>query len=348
MKVALLTYFASSSYGATLQTYSTIKMLLELNQEVFLVNYIIPEPYRPLYKNLLLGLKFLRFRRFRRKYYNKYLTSPYKNLIELQNNAPKADIYMIGSDQTWNPDISRDKAKGFFLDFGKETVKRVSYAASFGKSNWSDTNWISKAEAQDLLKRFDKILVREKSGQELLKGTFNIDSEHVLDPVLLYKDYTELTGPLNEINQIATFKLDDSADFYKKVSCISKTLKIPARILGSLRRKRGFINSYPEGVEEWIKQIACSKYVITDSFHGTVLSILYHRPFLVYVGRPEKFTRLEDLLIMLGLEDRIILDKQSDNAILKKLLQPINWDVVDCILDAQRFNSINLLKEILR
>lgn len=344
MRIALLTYFASSSYGATLQTYATIKILKMLGHEVELVNYVIPEPRVSLLIRWLLVPKMHKLKKFREKYFD-CISEPYPELGDLQKKPPKADAYLIGSDQTWNPDISREKAKGFFLDFGSDKVKRITYAASIGKNDWTSSQWISDEEVRRLLSRFDKILIREKSGQRILKEKFGIDSEQVIDPVLLFKDYPEITGPIQETDELVTFKFKKSTEFYEKMRCLSASLDVRARVLGSLHREKGMLCSYPEGMELWVKRLASAKYVVTDSFHGAVVSILYHRPFLVYMARPERFARLKDLLTMLGLEERIASMEESNDALLHKMNKAINWNTIDSILEKKREESIKLLKE---
>jgi len=347
MKVALFTYFASSSYGATLQTYATIKILKDLGHEVCLVNYVIPEPPRSFLINCLLCLKMKRLKGFRKKYYEEFLSQPYKTFEDLQKSPPVADAYLIGSDQTWNTEISREKARGYFLDFGDGNVRRVTYAASFGKSQWDDTPWMNKDDANRLLHQFDKILIREQSGKRILREDFGIEADQVLDPVLLFPEYPEITGRLAEGNELVTFKLQDSNLFYDKMRSLSLSLDVPARILGSLRRKKGFRGAYPEGLEDWLRAIANAKYVVTDSFHGLVVSLLYHRPFLTCMAIPERFARLRDLLIMLGVEERIFSESDDENIIKEKMMKPIDWKTVDRKLEVQRELSISLLKEAL-
>ena len=106
MKIALLTYFAADNYGAVLQAYATIKALEQQGHEVQLVNYVIPEPPRSWLKNILLYPKHLKFQSFRKKYF-KNISRSYRSTTELQQNPPQADCYLVGSDQTWNPFISR-------------------------------------------------------------------------------------------------------------------------------------------------------------------------------------------------------------------------------------------------
>ena len=344
MEIALFTYFAADNYGATLQAYATIKALKQLGHDVTLVNYVIPEPPRSALKNLILYPKHLKFERFRKKYFDS-LTKSYLTFESLRQDPPVADVYMTGSDQTWNPDISKQLAMGYFLDFGDTSIRRVTYAASIGLTQWHDTEWAKGEDVKKALQRFDKILIREKSGQELLKNEFGIDSTVVLDPVLLFSDYSELAGKVDETNELLTYKLINDADYYQVSADVAHRLGVTPRILGSIRRVKGFRSSYPESIEKWISRIAGCKYMITDSFHGTVLSLIYHRQFASCVGDQRRFTRIESLLQMLDLEERIVKVSDGSEGIAKVLNTPIDYDRIDRQLKTLRSDSLQELAE---
>lgn len=328
MKIALLTYFAADNYGAVLQTYATIKALEQQGHEVTLVNYIIPEPPRSWMKNLLLYPKHLKLERFRKQWF-KHLTRPYHSIEELQQDPPKADCYMIGSDQTWNPSISREKTRGFFLDFGDEKVIRTTYAASFGISDWEDSQWMTFEDAKLLLSRFDFISIRETSGFLLLREKFGIkDVTQVIDPALLFPRFDELTGAITQGDELILYKLVNSANYYEHARQLSRLLDCPLRSIGSIRRIKGVRCAYPESLEGWIRRIASARYIITDSFHGTVVSLLYGRQFIICVGNPKRITRIQSLLAQLGLEDRILLDTDPVEKMAEHLSTPIDYDAV--------------------
>lgn len=346
MKIALLTYFAADNYGATLQAYATIKALEKCGHEVELVDFVIPEPPRSRVKNLLLYPKHLKFERFRDKYFHR-LSKSYNSIEELQADPPKADCYLVGSDQTWNPDISLHMAKGFFLDFGSNEVMRASYAASFGKDEWGDTRWISLDDARRLLSRFNYISVRENSGVRLLKEKFGVDDvTQVLDPVLLFENYPELTGEIKSSHEIILYKLINSSHFYDKCREIGNALSLPLRSIGSIRQIRGVRCGYPESVEGWMRRISGGDYVITDSFHGTVISLLYRRQFVSCVGDPKRVTRLKSLLDILGLSDRLMQDTNNAMDIIAKLQEPIDYDRVHLKLKELRVPSFDFIKKI--
>lgn len=343
MKIALLTYFHALSYGATLQTYATIKALESLGHEVWLINLYIPET-ASLPKRLLLLPKEYKHWKFRKKYF-KHITRHYTSSEDLRNDPPEADLYMIGSDQTWNPDISEDKASSFFLDFVKDNSKKVTYAASFGKDTLDGTKWISKERIIELLRQFKSIAIRETSGKELL-SKFGIESIQVVDPVLLFAQYDELVGKPQQRKEIGLFKINKTDEYYSKAKKVGKLASIPVRSIGSLRREPGVKCRYPEGIEGWMKAIASSKYILTDSFHGLVISLLYHRQFVILPGMSGRVTRLRSLLQLVGLENRIMSVNETAENIYAKLKEPIDYMQVDSVLDREREKSWSYLKKL--
>ena len=127
--------------------------------------------------------------------------------------------------------------KAFFLALVTKDVIRASYAASFGKDKWEDTKWINSEDVKRLLSNFDFVSVRETSGLKLLKENFGVkDATQVLDPVLLFDDYPELTGKITSSDEIILYKLVNSAEFYTKCRNIGEHLSLPLRSIGSLRR----------------------------------------------------------------------------------------------------------------
>lgn len=340
MKIALLTYFHALSYGATLQTYATIKALESLGHEVWLINLYIPET-ASLPKRLLLLPKEYKHWKFRKKYF-KHITRHYTSSEDLRNDPPDADLYMIGSDQTWNPDISEDKAPSFFLDFVKDNSKKVTYAASFGKDVIEGNKWISKEHIIELLRQFNHIAIRENTGKKLLAEQ-GIDSIQVIDPVLLFPKYDELVGQPIQGKKLVLFKLHKTAAFYDKAREIGRVGNIAIRSLGTMHREPGMECHYPEGIEGWIQGIASAKYILTDSFHGTVVSLLYHRQFVVVIGMASRATRLRSLLQLIGLEERIMTQDDKAEDILKMLKKTIDYSKVDKILARERERSFEYL-----
>lgn len=346
MKIGLITMHAVDNYGSTLQTYATIRKLEEMGHEVEIIDYRIPVPLSFL-KKVLLYPKHIKFAGFRKKHYH-HITKEYHSMDELRQDSPIADCYLVGSDMVWNSEITKETAKSFFLDFGEKNVIRAAYAPSFGMLKWEDTEWLQKEEALSLLKQFQFLSVRETFGMDILQNEFGINTAtQVVDPTLLFDNYPELTGVIKQTNDLIIYKLlAKSPGFYDKAKEVGRLLNNTPRSIGSIRRIKGIKCSYPEGVEEWIRRIGGAKYVITDSFHGTVFSILYHRQFILYEKSPKLTSRMRSILMLLGLEDRIVPNEATPMEIKNKLLEKIDYNKVQSCLTELRKTSNDFLTQI--
>lgn len=342
MKVSIITYHDEDNYGATLQAYATYRAVKELGHTPEIINLHMRHN-DGLPSKILFALKRYRFNCFRKKYLPNE-TRLYTTVDQLRNDPPVSDVYLVGSDQTWNPTISKEYALAYFLDFGKEKQKRVSYASSFGTSTWMDSEVAKKNNVKKLLSRFSTLLVREDRAVEICKNEFGLDAKQVVDPVLLFPSYPELTGEIKQTNDIVIYKILNDSKFYSRAVELGHHLGCDVRSIGSMRRPKGIKTAYPERIEKWISNIAGAKYVFTDSFHGTVLSLIYHRQFVVYVGDSKKLSRISSLLGMLGLSDRILSSKDCIESIEEKITSPINYRQVDGILKEQRYLSFELLQ----
>lgn len=118
-------------------------------------------------------------------------------MAELRNNPPKSDVYLVGSDQVWNEDITGDRSAAYLLDFGGENVKRISYASSIGVSEWNFSQSYTEMASKQL-KKFVSLSCREITGANILSQKFNLNITQVLDPTLLHQDYKEITGSIQE------------------------------------------------------------------------------------------------------------------------------------------------------
>lgn len=343
MKVSIITYHDEDNYGATLQAYASYRAVKELGHTPEIINLHMRHK-DSLPSKILFALKRLRFNSFRKKNMpNK--TRLYTSVEQLRNNPPESDVYLVGSDQTWNPTISKEYALAYFLDFGKEEQKRISYASSFGTSTWVESEVAKKDKVGELLSRFSTLLVREDKAVEICKNEFGLEAKQVLDPVLLFPSYPELTGKIKQTNDIVIYKILNDSEFYSRAVELGQHFGCDVRSIGSMRRPKGIKTAYPERIEKWISNIASAKYVFTDSFHGTVLSLLYHRQFVVYVGDKRKMSRITSLLSLVGLTDRIFSKEDSLNCISEKLSSPIDFSHVDEVLNNQRALSFERLKK---
>lgn len=343
MKVSLITYHDEDNYGAILQAYATYKALISIGVEAEVIDFRMPHKQNLLSK-IIFSLRRYRHQSFRSKFLDRR-TRIYNSLEELRSDPPKSDCYLVGSDQTWNPEISQEHAMTYFLDFGEDNVKRISYAASIGLDQWKEDRNAPTEKVKIALAKFNSILVREKQAVEICKNVFNVEAQQVVDPVLLFNSYPELTGYYKtETGKMVVYKLIKNMDFYNKSKIIADHFDMHRVSVGSVRKLKGIQCPYPESVDNWVKQFATAELVFTDSFHGTILSLLYHKPFVIYVGDPKRVSRLTSILSEVGLLDRICTSDHSAEHLIKVAKSPIDWGFVDQRLLALREKSYEMLK----
>lgn len=349
MRIGLLTYHHSVNIGAVMQTYATCRALNELGHEVVIVDIRQPEGNHRGFVKLLADAANIKrnisLRGFKSKFYPS-MTSQYLSVDALRRNPPQVDCLLVGSDQTWNPDISREMAMAYFLDFGDEGIRRVSFASSFGRDQWPEGSSITD-NAQKALERFQHISVREKTGLDILTHTFGLNGTIVVDPTMLFTGFPELTGHITESDELVCYKLERNPEFYAGIGAVKRLSGMPARLLNNSYPVKGLRYTCPPGVKEWIYRLGGAKMVLTDSFHGTVFSILYKRNFVAIKNKNGKDSRLSDLLDSVGLRDRLF---DSIEALQQDLswLQPIDYSRVDPSVSTLREESWDYLRTALQ
>ena len=319
MKIGILTYWWSNdNYGQLLQCYALQKYLRDKGHDAFLVRYhpihetqrmskkqrilfTINHPIRGLriiYNKIFPEQKLLYneennskrdFDSFRKNHIvsSKMIFTSYQ---ELKNNYPKADIYIVGSDQIWNIDneYATSIIDAWYLNFLPDSIKRYSYAASFGRRILP--NAVTKV-IKTRLEKFSFVTVREDSGRQILKKA-GIDVEVVCDPTLLLSvnSYLSLFSSISikKSHYVFLYLLSNTCTFsVKKFKnwAFENGLDV-VYVSGN----EGYIkcNYDDEGIEKtyptiqaWLANIANAEYVITNSFHCSVFSILFKKKIAV-------------------------------------------------------------------
>lgn len=335
--INLLTIHWGMSYGALMQTYATCQLLKEAGHDVRVINlmhpkvrykYIVPKRWIYLIREFL-------FWKFKRKNFAP-LTS--KTFSIKTSKLPNADLTIVGSDQVWNRRITGIFGKTFYLDFVPEHQKRIALSSSFGVSDW-DYDETYTREVQLLFDKFDAISVREFSGITILHNVFNKNAVNLLDPTLAYGIFNDLILDDNLKNQIFTFLIKRSVESHKIICAVSRELGIQEY------NPSIFQKIFKTGPCHWLTNIRNSKWVITDSFHGTAFCILFHKDFLVLCADEKKFVRIQSLLNLVGLEDRYV--KSVDDFLLRKehLKGTIDYKKIDVILKRERKKYRHFIKE---
>ena len=360
MKIGILTVPFNNNYGGFLQAFALKRVLESMGYKVFFINR---RPNRVVtlrskLGDILKGLHLLEDKqkklskytdRFQKKYLFPY-TKKYYSSQELKKCVKyKFDAVIVGSDQVWRYRYFNDWIDDFFCNFLEGTnIPHFSYAASMGTDAMDYTQ--DKIEiCSSLLKGFKAISVREESSVKLLKEFFGIDNAQVvLDPTFLidrqaYVDLFQDKYIKPENPYIFTYVLDDSQEIKQSIEEFSRQKNMP---VVNIKAQTGNINEIDviEPVEKWLSAIYYADYVITDSFHGTVFSLIFNKQFVVYGNVQRGMSRMQDTLNRVGLQNRLITSRPAVGTLLE---QEIDWVSVNKQINIYKESSMAFLKSSL-
>ena len=367
MKIGILTFFCGPNYGAMLQSFSLWHYLEDRGHEVEFIDYPLGGTRRgPLWrcfinrrglnefgiiKNKLKNYVRFSIARFSESFPKSCMISSFKGLADI---SKQYDCVVVGSDQVWNPAWCTPQSLPILmLDFVNKGTKRISYAASFGTSVWRiDQN---AGMAAMFLRRFDAISVREKSGVRVVRDLCGrSDAKWLLDPTLLHvaqfylgiasqRKYTEpyiCSYILDEWSDDAT--IERLLKRVKKMCGISIVRTDRTNVAGLLSPICRYFNVETKiPVADWLSLIANSGFVVTNSFHGTVFSILFHKPFVTVLLKGSNSgmnERVVSLLQLLNLENRMV--EADEQALSEDIVSGvIPWDDIDDRLVKRRIDT---------
>ncbi len=345
MKIGIVTQPLKANYGGFLQAWALQEQLRKMGHEPVTIDYLAgATPWYVLIRSWIKTLLLLcvgkrrpfarknpamerieMFDKFVRK--NMSLTKRVHNYKESLVAEYGFEAVITGSDQVWRP-IYNTYLQDMFLRFVRQkNIKKIAYAASFGVDNWEFTPKQTKVCSR-LAKKIDAISVRENSGIALCNNYLGVDAIEVLDPTLLHtkEDYEKLCAdiPKTKEKYLASYVLDFTHEKQVFIENIAKERGLELRIFSAG-------NGAKLSVEEWLAIYRDAEYVVTDSFHGTVFSILFHKPFLSIVNESRGASRFYSLLSKFGVEKRLIT---SLNQSIPS--EDIKWGQVE--------NKLNLLR----
>lgn len=259
----------------------------------------------------------------------------------IQENNP--DFLICGSDQVWNP--YNVHPFYYLAQIGNKDTNRIAYAVSTCDER-RKSKFLEYPEVESWIKQIDKLYVRENSGKKILSDLFNVDSDVVLDPTLLLSSeewIDTLHLKKKQSNYILCYAFNLS-DFQKKI------LREREEKLGCSIKYGNVLLGEPENKEPWspydfLEAILNAQEVYTDSFHGMVFSILFHKDFIVFDNGNDitsdpyyNIDRMNTLLKFIGLEGRLVLDERCYS------LEKIDYFKVDKLLSERRSECRSLLK----
>lgn len=335
-KVGILTFHRARNIGTCLQAYALQKYLEDQKKTVEFIDYrpqyiedsfgiFIKELYRQAKGNakkivlfwiktiLRLPFSSIRERKFGafRKEHLKISQKTFYKREEMKNIDEEYSHIFFGSDQVWNPQLTEGIDTVFFGDFGADKVIKASYAASLG------ANVLTVVEQEKLrrsVEYLDYVGVREESAKAILEE-LNVKNVIVnIDPTLLVDKsvWDSISKPSTQKEKyILVYTLEINEELIKIVREISekKNMKVVCLDMKNRYGKHGS-SKYTTDPTEFIGLVEEAEYVITNSFHGTVFSIIYEKKFLS-IPHMTRSTRVKDLLSKLGIEERMVFTKKE-------------------------------------
>lgn len=351
-KVGIITFHNALSYGAALQSCATQQFLNKLGIDNEIIDYqcdyinkrykkIVTIDKRNIPKSFIGSVlkaknkkKNLRLSEEFRKKHMKLSTACTKTTIK--NITDDYSFFVTGSDQVFSPTCAGFDTT-YLLDFAKPEQK-YSYSASFGTAVLPEEK---KSAYKALLDDFGKISVREKSGAEIVKDTTGKSAEVNVDPTLLLKseEWDKFSGNKELINTpyILVFSVQKPRRIVEYAIKLGKEKNIPVYYLNDMHfpKKDGLNYLSPVSPFGFVSLIKNAEYVVTNSFHATAFSIIYHKNLVVeYETLGRRNNRSEELLNMVGITDRELTKGWHINPD-----SYIDWEKVDSILEVERKKS---------
>ncbi|PMM04018.1 hypothetical protein BCT61_17310 [Vibrio breoganii] len=265
------------------------------------------------------------------------------------------DAVIVGSDQTWRPRYSPN-IYDYFLEFldNNLTIKKIAYASSFGVDTWEYTEEQS-LRCRNAVKFFESVSVRELTGVDLCKKHLKVDVDWTLDPTLIvqrevYDEILPKKESTGEPSGVYTYFLDKTESKVRLSEIVAETLQTyvyDKQAKCSINEKNASLldDFKMPKPEEWLQGFRDARYVITDSFHGMVFSLVFQKPFYVIANKNRGLARFESLLKSIGLEDRIIMNIEEFD--MGKIEYTIDYNQVNKKLNEMRHSSIKFLKSAL-
>lgn len=372
MKIAIMTQPLGKNYGGIMQAWALQQVLKRMGHEPVTIDRQ-PDAKSPAYHAARLGYRTLRKALGKRKApinferhlpiilqhtqafidQNLSMSEPLDSTAKLKAHFEREqyDAVIVGSDQTWRPKYSPN-IDNFFLDFLEgSNIKRIAYASSFGVDEWEFTEEQTQRCAV-LAKQFDAISVREDSAVELCRKYLGVEATHVLDPTLLLEkaDYEQLLGPerLEESpSAVYTYFLDRTPEKLALAQRIGDKLGCAVY---SCQAKRALFEEYTDlqdwvmpDIKDWLAGFANSSFIVTDSFHGVIFSIVFGKDFVSIGNIDRGAARFDSVLGIYGLKEKLLQEGSLNDFRLEENIDSESFYFYD---NPQRRDSFSLLAKV--
>lgn len=352
MRIGIVTQPLLDNYGGILQNFALQQVLKRLGHHPVTLDYVSRKSlFRYLWRRCILyffsGKKrsFWAYKKVRKRqgqmevFVNKYIevTSPVFRYTSNLVDQYRLEAVITGSDQVWRPSYNKYLEDMYLRFVIRPDVKKLAYAASFGTEDWEYTSR-QRVRCARLAKQFKAVSVRETSGISLCKENLGVDALETLDPTLLLdqEDYIALCREV--VSSVSSPFL---------VAYVLDVTEEKEEFIRNIAQKKGLeVQLFSAGqtaslsMEEWLAMYRDAAYVVTDSFHGTVFSILFNKPFVVLGNVERGMSRFHSLLQKFSLENRLVTDVH-DSSFFDDV---IDWEKVNRIRTELKTFSIEFIK----
>ena len=363
MKIAIMSWFQYHNYGTALQITALSQWLKNHSYEPYIINYKSGGKAVFRHTHTIVHDAVTEFyTRFKNHPYHRYEERTREGLFEefleknikftkecvlmsdLESLNSEFDAFICGSDQIWSPNGYNPH---YFLDFVMESEKMIAYAPSVGLPRINDKN--VKTRMMELTSRFNHLSTREKQGSQIISQLINRAVETVLDPTLLLtgEEWSKLVNDYahNFKPYMLVYMLGNTEAYWKEIYKIAERLNLEVRIVPAFFRdlNRKGCCSEAIGPAEFLSLVQKASYVATDSFHGMVFAINFHKNFCVFerFGRNYKLnqnSRIYNILELTGLQNRLYKQHNLDT-----LTKSVDYHKVDKVLQKERDKSEEFL-----
>lgn len=352
-RIGILTLPIGMNVGGTLQAFALNTVLYDMGYEVETINNKLNDAKVSMLMRAYRG--FTEF--FQRKFIKDHIILGKQKMYTHQDFCKIKDYYdaiIVGSDQVWRKGCTDECLYEYFLEFVGLNCHKIAYAASFGISYW-EYDEDERRRMRELVKSFDAISVREITGVELCDKYLSRKSVHVLDPTLLLsKDtYVSLCKKRLGKKKLFAYILDESEDKKKIVADCSKVLGLDICLYKERKKIKNLFllkdlnlthYMFPS-VREWLTRFVEADFVVTDSFHGIVFSIILNKQFIAIANNDRGLARVESLLGKFSLCDRMVKCYSDYSG---RIWKTIDFISVNENLQSEREKSFDFLKNALK
>ena len=356
--IGIVSLWTWENYGTNLTYYALYKVLKDMGYAVKLLerplNSLVPPPSITDVNSCKVGL-------FEKSPYQpSELQIPLETRGEMRAVAEECETLMVGSDQFFNNNLNNEYGKVFHFDWVSDGKRKIAYAASWGRDEAWGTEHDTKLMSY-YLSRFDAFSVRERSTVDFIKKTYDRDSEFVLDPFFLCdkSHYEKLAAgyesDLKNQKYLFSYTLEPTEEKAKILNKIGKKLGLSVHAISDPHYSEDYVKSswsIPTEMnvceERWIALIKNSSFIVTDSFHGMCLALIFKKPFIAISNPVRGATRFESIGNLLHIEDKIIKNLEDIDISDDSLFESVDYGQIEKILASEKSRSEKWLSDALK